>query len=435
MIFIVLAIFFWFSKDLPFFWDAQIHSAHAMNFSFWAPSQMDFGHPPLFNFLLMGIWSLTGVKLWSAHLLSIIILLAIVLLWKKSPLFKTTPWWILFIEPILLSMTFQVSADLLLLFFYLLAIHFTHSNNKLGLSATLSLMALTSMRGILLIPSLILFVVYWKKPLKQWLFPFFIAFAISLTWLTAHYMHSGWLITPPSADQHRGISDVSQMIKNTVLVVWYSLDYGRWALWIGVAYILFKKKTKNTPPLFFIPFIFIAGFCIPLTNPFGERYFLIPFVLALFFVWKYISLYHKKQQLIFKIFITASMLSGHLWLYPSHISQNWDSTLAHIYFNKQQAQFEKDYLKSPTQISTSYPQTIPQEYTHLFTQMEYLDAFQCNSKNIQNYFWSPLQNNGFSDLLIQKLSKHPIHKEYGHSIWKSYWLRDVPCNWFNSPSS
>ena len=421
------------SANLPFFWDSQIHSAHAISFDFWTPPEADYAHPPLFNFTLMTIWYFFGVGLWSAHLLSALILLALFLLIKKGNYFSKTPYWIFLFEPILLSMSFQVSADLLLLLLYLLSLEALKNNKSLMLAISLSLLSLTSLRGIVLLIPLFLTYLNCSNRLRQNFYGFIIAALISSSWLVLHYAHAGWWISPPNASSHRSLIETSALFKNIVIFIWYCFDYGRWALFLSTGFLLLKLKYtyKSILPILW-PLMILALITIPFTNPFGERYLLIPCILTLGLFWNLSEKWNHKAKLYLRIFVISSLLSGHLWTYPNTISQNWDSTLGHIVLIKQQEQFEKDFsLSKPSSAPFSfYPMLIPREYTHLNKEFSYIDIESCN-QIIPDFFYSPLQN-GLSDNTITKLEKEgKIHKSYAFGPWKSNWFKNIPCEWFN----
>ncbi len=88
-----VVITFWYpTKDVPYWWDSALYVIPAARYyikanfsSFILPSEpqfSDFSHPPLFSFLLAGVWKIFGESLFISHLFYLIfVFLAIISLY------------------------------------------------------------------------------------------------------------------------------------------------------------------------------------------------------------------------------------------------------------------------------------------------------------------------------------------------------------------
>ncbi len=433
---IILLGLYFLSRSIPFFWDSHIHSAHAQSFQFWSPPDVDFGHPPFYNFLLILFWLPFGPSLWSAHLLTFSLIIATIFVASKISIFQRAPLFLLFLEPIFLANVFQMSAELYLLLGYFICLYFIEQKKSIGLAFCLVLFAMGSLRGILLIPALILtyFVLY-----QNWRKAFFLslpALVVSLCWLLLHYNNTGWFVIPPHAGSHRSAQDLNGFFKNVIVFIWYLGNHGRFILIASLGYLFLLNPSKERKKNLFIaliPLFLCAGFTLPFTNPFGERYLLIPNLLLLGCFWKWSHELNSTQKKWIRALTILALSTGHFWNYPTGIAQNWDSSLSYLIPIWHQNQFEDDFKKAQRNQKpySFYPQTIPREYTHLNTAFEFESIDDCKGI-LSNYFFSPLQN-GLSDATLQKLLNHSYRvKEYRWWTWRSYWLRDVPCAYFQN---
>ncbi len=78
------------------------------------------------------------------------------------------------------------------------------------------------------------------------------------------------------------------------------------------------------------------------------------------------------SEIIQKRWITSllciGLLSGHLWVYPSHISQGWDASLAHLHYydlrEKMLADMDSLHIPIP-EVACVYPNNSEQRYMNL----------------------------------------------------------------------
>ena len=78
-------LFFWWSKDHPFFWDTVLLGSKIAHFyydnqfqSLILPLQLDAGHPPFFGAYIAMWWTCLGKSLWVSHLAMLPITLGII---------------------------------------------------------------------------------------------------------------------------------------------------------------------------------------------------------------------------------------------------------------------------------------------------------------------------------------------------------------------
>ena len=176
----------WSVRDNFFFWDTmQLASQHAHffyendNFStFLLPDNMDSGHPPTFGFYLALMWKLFGKTLTVSHLAMLPFLLGIVWqAWKLGEKVVGEGWALLFLLlivvcPVVAGQGVLVSPDVVLLFFFLMALNgifntmdFRFDNflkvaqSPAHLQLVLAILGLSaiSMRGMMVIAALFIF--------------------------------------------------------------------------------------------------------------------------------------------------------------------------------------------------------------------------------------------------------------------------------------
>lgn len=174
----------WLVRDNFFFWDTmQLAAQHALffynndNFStFLLPDNMDSGHPPTFGYYLAWVWKTFGKTLAVSHLAMLPFLLGIVWqAWKLGEKIVGEGWTLLFLLlltvcPVVAGQGVLVSPDIVLLFFFLMALNgifsldadvrktlkvFRTFNGQLAI-AILGLAAI-SMRGMMVIAALFIF--------------------------------------------------------------------------------------------------------------------------------------------------------------------------------------------------------------------------------------------------------------------------------------
>jgi hypothetical protein len=351
-----------------FFWDTvQLGSKHAhffyennlkLNF---LPNQIDSGHIPAFGYFLAVLWTVFGKTLLVSHLY--IFPFAAGIIWQLNQILsqyisKKHMFWALLLlmaDTTLLSQISLVSPDIPLLFLFLLAINSILKNNRVILSIAIASLFLISMRGMILSVPLFLFDTYLntrfsKNDIKKFTFQFvknglyyLPAVLIFIAFNYLHYKQKGWFgyhEDSPWAIFFERV-DLNGAIKNFLILGWRILDFGRVFLWIAliITLLIIRKKekvwdknSKKIIVLFLLIIIFLSISPILYVDLKGHRYFM-PIYISFSFVVCYFIFEKVKKQVIQKTIYALALvglISGSFWVYPKHISQGWDSTLAHL---------------------------------------------------------------------------------------------------------
>jgi len=379
---------------------------------------LDSGHPPFFNLFIGLSWTIFGRTLLVSHLVMLPFVLGIVyqiyLLIKH--LFRPKYRWLVFLIAIadttFLAQSILISPDIVMLFGFLLCLNGIWEGKKWKIIIGSFLMPFVSIRGILLtmVTALIYFLTKYREvsegklktlfeSIGQEKKPFWSSFfnASKLTillflpvgicligYLFYHFQATGWWISSPNPKWvvHRQTNDFYNIARNIGLMGWRFLDNGRIICSLLLLLLFFRKfaglsphkLTKSGRPSklarnksgqfiflslfsFFLVFgpIFIF-FSVAINN----RYLLPAFLLLhLLVVWlildKKIGFANPKPWL-FAVLI--ALLSGSFWVYPKHIAQGWDGTLAHLPYYQLREQL-LDFIDKENipleQIGTEFP--------------------------------------------------------------------------------
>lgn len=355
---LTVIVFFLFTYDVPFFWDAILKSERATwfyehNFSQWVvPTEINSGHPPLWTWLLAFSWKLFGKTLWVSRLLLLSLNIAVVFQLQKF--IKTygsnniaNSWYLLLLlEPTYLAQTTILNNDVLLLLMCLVAAN-SIFKNRIIYSLALVGVLFCNTRGLLFFTGFFIwdFVVrlmdFYYKQKRQWLVCSYVAPILVFTaFLTYQYMTLGWIVKTPTESLTTEIElSKGLFFKNILNIIWVFLDYGRFVFWglsLFFLRLLLKKrkklnaKSKKMLSLWFCVMAANLGMIFS-SNPIAHRYFMFLYLVGLFVC---INLLHlvwdvKKARIVTAI-IAISLISGHFWIYPAKLPQGWDSSLAYL---------------------------------------------------------------------------------------------------------
>ncbi len=369
---IISALIAWgivlFVQNDPFFWDTvQLASKHAHFFYEnglrWSalPVTIDSGHPPALGYYLAVCWTLFGKSLAVSHWAMFpFIWLNLELLWRITvrtagsrtlalfvfPVFAADPVW--FTQHILCS------PDVLVFSGFLLVVHGHVSRVSATRMLGVLLLSVSSMRGMMTAAAL----GTWELWLLAGpLFSFNRAFRtlaayvpggiLAVVFLYWHWHATGWTGYHPdspwaAAFQH---TDLSGLGRNILVVGWRWLDFGRAGVWLLFALLLWLNRTKlaslyagnrEWALLFLCLLIFLTPSALLYRNLSAHRYFLPVFfsfsllVIALLTAEPSISVTKKK---IAALLLALVLFSGHYWIYPFGISNDWDCTVIHRQFH------------------------------------------------------------------------------------------------------
>jgi hypothetical protein len=369
---IISLIFILLCSGNIFFWDTvQLGSRHAyfyyennLKLAF-LPNHIDSGHIPTFGYLLALLWTVFGKTLLVSHLyiypFVVGIIWQLIQILKKYISSKYIFWSILllFADTTFLSQISLVSPDIPLLFFFLLAINSILKNNRILLSTAIASLFLISMRGMILSVPLFLFDTYLntkidKRYVKNYILQliknglhYIPAAIIFITFNYLHFKSKGWFgyhENSPWAIFFQRV-ELQEAIKNFFIFGWRIVDFGRIFIWLGLFIALFfiplkqllkEKKSKQITLLFILIISVLSIPAIIYLDLKGHRYFMpiyISFSLVFcYFVFEKVK--NKSAQKLIYTFTLVGLISGSFWVYPKHVSQGWDSTLAHLpYYN------------------------------------------------------------------------------------------------------
>jgi hypothetical protein len=388
----------------PFFWDTvQLASKHAHYFyethfsSIILPNDIDSGHLPGLGIYLAFIWGIFGKTLVVSHLAMLPFVWGIVyqsaLLAKK--LFPTG--WaaaallLLLADATLLAQCTLVSPDVLVIFFFLLALNGLLNGRRVWYSIALAGLVTASMRGMMCVAGLfmahvtteilldrntqvrlrvpgsevqrlrkiqkfrdseILIPESWYSVLSttfsvlrlpRIIMVYLPAVAIAGSFLGWHYFKTGWV------GYHKGMpwyplfemAGPKDMVWNMFILGWRMVDMGRLFLWLTAffcAYHYFRHRpvTNHTFKTLLLVFIFMflsLSHAVILHKGLANHRYLLPVYLSFAVtVCYYLFHYMTSQRLKKVLFVMAllGMLSGNFWVYPDNIAKGWDSSLAYL---------------------------------------------------------------------------------------------------------
>lgn len=355
--------------DITFFWDSinclsrVAHHIYDNGLSYFCyEEKYDNGDPHILPFYIATLWSLMGKNLIITHLAFLPFTLGcvyqVVQLSRKlftigdsnNLLFFLLSTILILSDTSFLSQIILLGTDVCVIFFALYTVNQILKGGYLTLSVGFVGLLITR-RGMII--SAVLMITYLlhcyfvqKKEfkLKSFLYdllPTLPACLFVLLFLVLRYMNVGWVFNNPVTvwAETGDLVTKKELLKNGLVYVWRNLDFGRFAIWGVFLFSVLKSKKiffGELKTLWFAYFLLQMAFLIvtlPITNPFGARYFIVQFVLFSAIVSKIVyENFDKKVAKGLMITMIVIVNSGHFWLYPLNISQNWDCTLKHISF-------------------------------------------------------------------------------------------------------
>lgn len=447
------------SWSSPFFWDNILNAKIATWYlstgfeSLFVPESLDAGHPPFFSLYLAGIWSLLGKSLWVSHLAMLPFLLgAQTLLFKVAKGFlprQALPlaMALFFVEPCLLAQGGQVTPDMALLCFYLLALVGILEGRSWWVALGMLGMGMCSFRGILMFAAVGLTDLFWAWSQGQQLFtwkrlwPYVLAILALAAWLWGHSQAVGWMVSPPETTYggHRKFAGVGGILRNAGIIIWRLIDHGRVFLWALVAWGVWRtwrhrrgggKSQWMLLGVGLIPVLVLGGLFVLFTNPVGHRYFMVAYLLLGLIGVKILWSLKPRPRLLLGTFVTLGLASGHFWVYPEGIAKGWDATLAHLPYHAQN-QAVRTWLDQQGiprhDVCTAFPVLAADAF--LDPADPDTTAFSPVDENMAQCNWVLYTNvaNGFSDGQIDALKAgkdwEPIWKAKGGAVETILFLR------------
>ncbi|WP_235047159.1 glycosyltransferase family 39 protein [Winogradskyella psychrotolerans] len=379
----VLVAEFLLLKQTPFFWDGISKSSRASWIyangltEFIVPTDRNSGHPPLWIALLAVFWTIFQKALWSSRLLLLIVNIGVVwqlVLFCKTHFLKTVSVFavlLVCLEPTFIAQTTNLNNDMLLLFFTLLSLNALIKSKSVLFYLALTGLLFTNLRGIYIVISIVLIhIIYSRLKLIENKKPIYLAYVAALLSFAVfcyfQYEKLGWFLITQKENYNvqRQSVGVKQILINSIVYVKSFLEYGRFIIALFLLPLLVKyikdKTNRNIKidriaiAFFVFAFVFFIGM-VPFSNPIGDRYFMICYLLAILLLINLITHYKLAKKPIIYSAIVLMFISGHFWIYPPTISQSWDSSLAYLNSYTVESQMES-YLDSsgvkPTEIGT-----------------------------------------------------------------------------------
>ncbi|MCB0630023.1 MAG: glycosyltransferase family 39 protein [Saprospiraceae bacterium] len=393
------------ARQHVFFWDTvQFAGKHGLWFyeqnfrSLLLPPEIDSGHPPVFGWYLALVWKLLGKSLAVSHWAMFPFLAGIV--WQLysmgKRLLKNIPvFWLVLIplaDPVFLGQSVLVSPDVVLVFFFLLAVSAFREGRQSQLGLAYLGMSLISLRGMMITAAFALVTAWgWLQTRRKrdqfvapkWILTFLPAGLLSLAFLWVHYSHTGWVgyhSDSPWAPSFDRIGTAG-LLRNFIIWCWRWLDMGRVFIWVSLIFILILDRIKTGRTLrtyylrlktssysgFFRLFLSIS---LLLSYSFltyrglqAHRYLLPCFLLFSILTVLIIDRFPFSRIRKFLLpLLFLGLLSGNLWKYPDDMAQGWDSTLAHwpyYQLRKKTLTYLDEQGIPPEEVGTAFPEIGP----------------------------------------------------------------------------
>jgi hypothetical protein len=441
------------TSGLPFFWDTiQLASRHAGFFfdtgfrSIILPNEIDSGHIPALGIYIAGAWKIFDRSLIVSHLAMLPFVLGIV--WQISKLTRKyipEKWYfaamiILLLDPTLMAQCTLVSPDVLLVFFFLMALNNMPAGNRIFYSLALAGLTLASMRGMMCVAGLfcadILIRIYQNRNLKNktnivsaipgMVISYLPALLIAGLFFGWHYHKTGWIGYHKEMPWYPFFEtvDFKTAVYNTLIMGWRLIDFGHLFIWITAFSCLwhFYRRMPSLPfssvtlaIILITLFLSIAHAFILHRNLSMHRYLLPVYISSTLLVLHY--LYNVTGETFPRKFFTwllvIGLMSGNFWVYPDRIAKGWDSTLAYIpYFPLRNKML--DYMKTNSisygETGTCFPNTGVIDRIDLSgNQASFAEKDLLNNKYI---FYSNIFNDFSDDELCELRGKWQVIKEF-----------------------
>ncbi|MCB0704568.1 MAG: hypothetical protein KDC34_04635 [Saprospiraceae bacterium] len=427
----------WFCQSNAFFWDTvQLSSKHAHwyyenHFShFFLPNELDSGHPPTWGMYLALCWQWFGQSLPVSHWAVFPFLTGICVFgFQLAENLRGARWAFAFLlllclDPVLLGQAALVSPDLALVCFFLMTLSGIFREKRLLVLLGIIGLCIISMRGMITAFGLFLFVLSDAcflrhkrsfSDLFRSVWAFLPGGLLGLAFLIWHYIAVGWIgyhENSPWAESFSGV-DFQGFIKNVAVIGWRFLDFGRLFLFLvaaGLLRYLWLHKQHPGKALARLALLFVILLLVSLPGMLlhvglsGHRYLLPLFISLSLLLWYVLGAYPnqtlKNGALGLLVF---AFLTGHFWIYPRNISQQWDATLAHIPYYGQRKEMIL-YLHSKEipieSVGTVFPNAGPFMYRDLNGETT---GFPLADLDQQDYIYYSNVMNDFSDEELRRL--------------------------------
>ncbi|MEO1518607.1 MAG: hypothetical protein AAFV95_26575 [Bacteroidota bacterium] len=423
------------SMEHPFFWDSLQQASRVAHWMYEGrgsglslPAELDSGHPPFFGWYLAYIWSLLGKELWVSHLAVLPFIAGI--FWQSQLLVRHylpahafhVGLLLLLLDATLLAQMSLVSPDLVLYFAFLWAWYSQVKDRPLAMALAGVLLAMVSIRGLFLLLILWLFACWRKRGLRALVgnsWPFVPALLVAFGYYGWHFGQTGWWLSTPGENwgQQRGLVGPAGVFRNVAVLGWRLLDCGRLLAWLLLAGLLARKlwmrsalddKSQELLAMGTAYLLVFGPVFLLLSNPIGHRYLLPLFACASLLLVRMLLSFrpNRRSWLPLCVGVILCMLSGNFWIYPRHISQGWDASLAHWPYFELRDQMIRHIDSQGIdlgQVGSEFPNLGPIDWIDLNGRREQFAPKDL--KKQQFVFYSNVFND-FSDAELAELEAH-----------------------------
>ena len=383
--FILLTVY---SLGVPFFWDGTFFSEIAVTIydkgllHVVGAGQPDTGGFPLYSFYLACVWKILGKSLSVSHFALLPFLLGILIQYYKlakrflDPALIPAALLLLVCEPVFITQSMLMGYDILMVYFFLLALNALLANKQILFSVAFTFLCMSSVRGLMLGVSLFLLEAFINKKIGiSALKKYIPAVVLVITWAVYHQQKTGWFFFSPDREStHEALLPFPMMLKQVGYMAWKVIDFGRVVLWlfvIAVGIFLYRKnKTTELLTIFkiiFVPLIVLVLCMAPFANPAGHKYFIAVFLVLNIGVCYMLQAVKKSRNIVIFAFLLA-MVSGNFIVYPERYGNGWDSSLKVIpYFglrNEMDAFIAENKIPASA-VGTQYPLIADKRFSHL----------------------------------------------------------------------
>jgi hypothetical protein len=420
--FFVFTIITFYSLTIPFFWDGTFFSEIALSFyntgfkHLIISNAPDTGGFPLYSFYLALIWKLFGKTLAVSHFAMLPFILGTIycyyLLAKKwlQPPFIAIAMLLLICEPVFMTQSILMGYDLFMIFFFMLSLNALFSKKEFLFSIALTLLCASSVRGIILGISLFIIDLLVNKKtdftlIKRYLFPLLFI----VCWAFYHYTVTGWFFfSPVRENTDETIVSFDMVVRQTIYIFWKINDFGRITMWcfVLVACLFLYKTNKQSElttilKILFIPLLVLILIMAPLSNPIGQKYFIVIFLLLNISVCYFMQMLQNKKLItgLTTVFI-VSLLTGNFWIYPQKYGNGWDTSLKIIPYFQLKEEMDLYIMENripAEKVGTQFPLISDKKFSHLSNNsFHYTDVWNGPVNNYQYFLYSNIINTNIS---------------------------------------
>ena len=326
------------------------------------PIELDPGHPPFLATILAIGWTLFGKSLHVSHWLMLPFVFGLlcqinsfVSIFIRDPLARVLAFILVIADPTLLSQLTLINHEIIILFFFLVALNGTLRNNNYQKVIGLAFLGIVSLRGMMLCAGIfmidiVLHTIIERKSIKhfftkQTIIGYVLGSMPAIIYLVWRLVAKGWIISNPleafgNAWEFSSTLDFwKNFLRNILSLGQQVTDFGRVIpLFFTCFTLLYMRKklswTRVTPLIIIAVFspIVVYTMCILINSSMGHYYFL-PSYLSIALL-SFILIKEYKPKKFIYVTLLGSLFLGNLIVYPDKFAQGWHSSLAHVpYWN------------------------------------------------------------------------------------------------------